>query len=511
MKLLPLPLFSLIAASSVSADRAVSPSRITFDALGRVDYDSLLVNALSTDGFVSVTNIPGFKQTKRKLMSNLHSCLMDLGDDTVTAHYFDDGTTRRSFATSTLPKIGAQPLKTLELEDIEMSESCQSFQRELSSFRSSVETATKLFSHQLSAGMGPFLQTPLMSSNVDGFVYDSITEVVAGGEHLEHFHSYQRENSSGDTGANTIELHTDQGFFIAFTPGLIASSKDPTKQVKLSDGFYVQDRHGEKASVEFSEEDDLVFMIGDGANQYINNNFVDSMDAKPLRATPHALSFPAQIDTSEVRVWYGLMVLPPNDALMHNSGLTHGEVRKSLMDASTIDDITSLGCSSHDMKAVIHTSRHLSGDSIILNCTSDELFCWYRCQPLDDELKTCADRNLTLECVDPQGQKTDPAQHNGATPACYNSTAPLSSENGVWEDDGHGHENEDDGHHDDEHEHEDDGHHDDGHEHGDDGHHDEDMGTKTTSTGFRNTGGSLSAWLLVGSITISKILTVITD
>ena len=489
--LLSLPLFSLVSASPVSADRAVKPSRITFDALGRIDNDSLLVKALATDGLVSLTNIPGFKQSKRRLMSNLHTCMLDLGDDIVTAHHFDDGTTRRSFATSTLPEVGAQPIKSLE--DIPMnsnSKSCQSFQGELSSFRSSVEAATNLFSQKLSTEMRAYLQTPLMSSNEDGVVYDSINEVVAGGEHLEHFHSYQKDNSLGNAGETTIELHTDQGFFIAFTPGLIASSNDPTKQMNLSDGFYVQDRYGTKASVNFSEEDDLVFMIGDGANQYINNNLIDSKDAMPLRATPHALSFPAQIDSSDVRVWYGRMVLPPNNALSHGMGLTHGEVREALMDASTTGKSISLGCSSQDMKAVIHTTRHLSGPSVILNCTADELFCWYRCQPLDDELNTCSDRNLTLECVDSQGQITDPAQHNGAAPACYNSTAPLSSDNGdAWQGDSH---------HDDTHA--DDGH---GHDHGDDGHHDEHMSTKSTSTGSR-----LFAWSLVVTFTISAILSV---
>ncbi len=489
--LLSSSLFSLITASSVSTDRVVNPSRITFDALGRIDNDPLIVEALGTDGFVSVTNIPEFKLSKHNIMSNLHSCLMDLGDDAVASHYFVDGTIRRSFATTTLPEVGAQPIKSLE--DLELSEYCQSFKRELSSFRSSVETATKLFSRKLSTEMGAYLHTPLMTSNVDGVVYDSISEVVAGGEHLEHFHSYQKDSFSGGAEATTIELHTDQGFFIAFTPGLIAS-QDPTKQLKLSDGFYVLDRNGEKASVKFSEEDDLVFMIGDGANQYINNNFVDSEDATPLRATPHALSFPASIDSSDVRVWYGLMVLPPNNALLRSSGLTHREVRETLMDASTSGDSISLGCSSQDMKAVIHTSRDLSGPSEVLNCTSDELFCWYRCQPLGDELKTCTDRGLSLECVDSQGKITEPTQHNGAEPACYNSSA-MQAMHHDDEDEGHGHSH-DDGH----------GH---THDDGDDGHHNEDMGMKATSAGSRNTTGNFFALsLLTSCIIISTILTV---
>mmetsp|Transcript_36189 Transcript_36189/g.53193 ORF Transcript_36189/g.53193 Transcript_36189/m.53193 type:complete len:175 (+) Transcript_36189:2-526(+) len=172
-------------------------------------------------------------------------------------------------------------------------------------------------------------------------------------------------------------------------------------------------------------------------------------------------------------------------------GLTHGEVREALMDASTTGKSISLGCSSQDMKAVIHTTRHLSGPSVILNCTADELFCWYRCQPLDDELNTCSDRNLTLECVDSRGQITDPAQHNGAAPACYNSSAPLSSDDGIkvvaiGASGGRGGGGRDDlswsgG-----------------------GGRDEHMSTKSTSTGSR-----LFAWSLVVTFTISAILSVI--
>ena len=64
---------------------------------------------------------------------------------------------------------------------------------------------------------------------------------VNGGVHLEHFHSYQTnkkvgaDNNSSNNNIEddsyedreeekkTIEFHTDQGFFIAFTPGMILS------------------------------------------------------------------------------------------------------------------------------------------------------------------------------------------------------------------------------------------------------------------------------------------------
>ena len=94
------------------------------------------------------------------------------------------------------------------------------------------------------------------------------------------------------------------------------------------------------------------------------------------------------------------VVLPPSNALLYNMEMTYGEVRKSLIDAGATEERVALGCSSQDMQAVVDTSRrHLSGPSIILNCTANELFCWYRCQPLNDDLKTCAQRNIQLWSV----------------------------------------------------------------------------------------------------------------
>ena len=451
----------LLVAVSAANQHVLTPTRFAYDALlDAGDSGDGIIKALSSNGFLVVTHIPEFKESKLRLMSSLHSCIMDIGEG-YTQH-FDDGTTRRSFAAVTLPDGGgAQPVKSLEyLEDetASKSESCASVIKELASFRSAVDVTTKLFAHKLSSTLGAYLEHPLMISNVEGVVYDTIDQVVSSSQHLEHFHSYQKDDSSlvNDETASTIGLHTDQGFFIAFTPGLITSSRDPTKEVRLSDGFYVEDSvNGEISEVKFNEGDDLVFMLGDGVNQYINNRIVDSK--RRLRATPYSLSFKNN-DPSVVRVWYGRMILPPSNALLHNMETTHGDVRKSMIDAGTTGERVALGCSTQDMQAVVDTSRHLSGQSEILNCTADELFCWYRCQPIYDDLKTCTQRNTTLECVDPQGQISDPAQHNGAIPACYNSS------NSVVPDDHHN----------------DHGHNHVEHSHGDNAHHDEMTNTQST-------------------------------
>ena len=267
-----------------------SPSRLSFNSLLLNDSvgdtttssNSILLDSLTNDGPVSITNIPSFQHTKINLMSNLHACIMSMnnGDD-VPTQVFDDGTIRRSFATSTLPNgMGPQSIKTLDEyeqalrgSDSKLSTSCQHFNDHLASFRSTVDLVTRKFAERLSVEMGTSLPKPLLSSSSnDGHGnYDDIKEIVEGGTQLEHFHSYQKEGSNdkkngGVDETATIDFHTDQGFFIAFTPGLIFSS-DTSQDMELSDGFYIQDSNGDKMLMEFTGDDDLVFMLGDGVNQ----------------------------------------------------------------------------------------------------------------------------------------------------------------------------------------------------------------------------------------------------
>ena len=263
-----------------------SPSRVSFNSLlngvgdTTTSSNSILLDSLTSDGLVSITNIPSFQQKKIALMSNLHACIMSMNDgDDVPTQQFDDGTIRRSFATSTLPNgMGPQSIKTLDEyeqalrgSNSKLSPSCQHFNDHLASFRSTVDIVTRKFAERLSVEMGTSLPKPLMSSSSnDGHGnYDNIKEIVEGGTQLEHFHSYQKEGSNIKKNVDettTIDFHSDQGFFIAFTPGLIISS-DTSQDIELSDGFYIQDSNGDKMLMEFTGEDDLVFMLGDGVNQ----------------------------------------------------------------------------------------------------------------------------------------------------------------------------------------------------------------------------------------------------
>ena len=243
------------------------------------------------------------------------------------------------------------------------------------------------------------------------------------GEHLEHFHSYQKLTaaSSESKSENTIELHTDQGLFIAFTPGLMvshdANNNMPNMHTPLqeSEGFYIQTADGNTALVNLSSEDELVFMMGDGVDQYVNPMLREDSASQSLklRATPHAVALPAH-DASMARVWYGLMVLPPADAYNEKEQTTYGDVRRMLSSMDPDDVPAGLGCS-------VDTMRALDSGS---DCEEGHLQCWFRCMPLADHgvsHDTCTVANHSIKCANPRDQITDGFKHGDYYPACTDS------------------------------------------------------------------------------------------
>ena len=281
-----LPILAILSAGVVSAAGSSSPHRISYQSLFANNVDSdrdttphlqLLNMGLTKDGLISMTDIPNFKETKIALMSQLHSCIIGIDQYTnageIPTQHYNDGTIRRSFALS----------KSTTLDDFEeallshnykLDESCQSFIHHLASFRSIVDATTLEFAKRLSVEMGTSLPKPLLksiattpsshSNNNGSDDYEGIQQIVEGGDYLEHFHSYQKIKGEDEDETTTIEFHTDQGFFIVFTPGLIVGSES---KLELSDGFYIQDVNGNKIMMEFDADDDLVFMMGDGVNQ----------------------------------------------------------------------------------------------------------------------------------------------------------------------------------------------------------------------------------------------------
>ena len=165
--------------------------------------------------------------------------------------------------------------------------------------------------------------------------YSSFDDIARAANHLEHFHSYRRGqaqdiNDDASEGLLSIDMHADQGLFIAFVPALLVEDEAaPNSGARVVEGasvgqFYLKHRDGTVAEVDFGDGDELVFMLGDGVEQYFN----DKYDGPNLRAAPHAMVMP-QHAPQQSRAWYGRMFLPPDEALNERHGLSYARFEHS--------------------------------------------------------------------------------------------------------------------------------------------------------------------------------------
>ncbi|KAL3913840.1 MAG: hypothetical protein SGARI_000451 [Bacillariaceae sp.] len=211
-------------------------------------------------------------------------------------------------------------------------------------------------------------EAPFLMNDVDNENRFTIDQVIRQGDHLEHFHCYYSTNPEGDyeteqSHDSTIDWHTDQGMMLMFAPG--------QQQGKATDGFFIQLADGSTVELNLDvSKDDLIVMLGDGVNQYVNPK-LKSEDS--LRAVPHALKL-AKSKQSVPRVWYGRMVLPPPQAVHPYTSMTFGDIRSSMINGN--QNALALGCASN-----VQVARELAdGDEdeiICSNATSS--MCWHQC------------------------------------------------------------------------------------------------------------------------------------
>jgi len=287
-------LLAVVNNAEAASSSSFTPTRIRYEDL--VGGRSSLLDALSgSSGIVSLTDLPGgFSALRKEVLSDLHPCIADHtdddDDDSIAVQRFPDGTVRRSLATATTASDG--PLKLRGNDHDVKSASCRSFRKNLDGFRSVAREATDAFAVALSRELEPHLEKPLLRVRGDDptRVYDTVLDLVRNGEQLEHFHSYVKKTkeekaktAGGEeyrdddhpTRMETIDVHADQGFFIAFTPGMMvssssSSSKENDDAVSAGGFFIVEEdsKDGAPVHVDFDVDvDDLVFMLGDGVNQ----------------------------------------------------------------------------------------------------------------------------------------------------------------------------------------------------------------------------------------------------
>ena len=417
-------LFSAVVAVE-GASAKYAPTRITFADLvhgNEIGGDDVFWKSLREVGLLSVTDIPDFN--KNVMLQDLEDCLHRQDDvgapDFVLDHASNDGVYRRTLATRTLsgtPEgmlVATKSHKSTE-KKIDASHICDNLQDSSEIFRNAVQSVSEAIASRF--GSVPSLA---MKGDDSGRKIP-VQTLINEGEHLEHFHSYYSgndETSSIDNETN-IDWHTDQGMMLLFTPGQYQDST-------TSGGFFIQLNDGSAAEVSFdSNIDDLVIMLGDGVNQYINDK-----TAPALRAVPHAVTLPS---SQNPRLWYGRMVLPPPTAI-HPSGKgsTFEDIRTAMIEGDR--DALSLGCATPNISArqlVENTEEH----GLDLSCDTDiSVLCWMTCMTFEDfdvDVDACTSQseNHKVVCASEEGEIWDELGHDPAVSLrCLELTSSMDTD-----------------------------------------------------------------------------------
>jgi hypothetical protein len=478
---------SMMESVVVEQPNSWTPLRVSFDTLAAATATTttldetnqhLIRDALVTHGTISITDWPEIAQKASQTMAaTQHDCLQALQtgepwtEDSsntrpvVRVRRLIDGTTRRTIATSSSSSSSSSS-SLMDTSSQHWPLVCQTWQSAAKIVQATTTETIQALARHVSL-LETRAQVPLLTtrtttsemSNDDSIVYDTLEQVIAHGDYLQHFHSYQQQQQSPTRFSNnaspninmdqnhpwTIDWHVDQGMLLAFTPGrwTTGSTSTSTNPHLFTDTagpppnprpeLYIQDSSGQALAVQLDPAvDDVVFMLGDGWRQVSRTS--------TFHAVPHALQLSFGATATETatsttaavavaasaRVWFGLMVLPPPNAIHPQSLLEHqnqqpvtfGEIRQRLIQGSSSsssnnenDNLLDLACSQNTHRAREIRSfpvasstrpRFLAATDDASICDNEtQLYCWHTCQNLTVETSHhgCDETLRQLACV----------------------------------------------------------------------------------------------------------------
>eukprot|EP00808_Paulinella_micropora_P006331 g589.t1 len=412
-----------------------SPAEFPWDKIQHSDGQTRqqLLEALESSGMLSVTDIPSFASLRPAVLAAAHRC-SSTQHDRVKTSVFPDGTARRTLALpAALPNSGISSLPLQELSSLNAD--CTEFARLAADFRQLLDTVSMGFARVLSEAVavrvGPayslLYQRPADSAAAAA-AYRTIEDIVVAGAHLDHFHSYSSAKAAASgqdeqPRAPTIEMHTDQGLFIAVAPALMVAAASGQPNGHTAGRFLAQLPQSKEAQEVLLNGDALFLMMGDGVDQFVNGA-LRSAGGRPLLAVPHALVMPDSSQAEpEARVWFGRMYLPPDDAVHPQAGVSFGKLKTLLNNQpnegsaeSSASALLSMGCS--DGKTV---RRVMTADA----CNpTNQIYCWFRCYDFTPTANPeyCASQSMGFNCTSDAWDGIYQGGHGAFTPRCTNST-----------------------------------------------------------------------------------------
>jgi copper chaperone CopZ len=386
-----------------------------------------LLDALRTHGAVAMSNVPGVKAAREAAFRSVAKCESgEAAPESMSEVALADGTVRRSLGTRTVRGVPEQ-----------LDSACADPDGSMETLRTLVDTASRRFLGALNLAV-PDDEAILNTRTARA--YHSLADVAQGGEQLEHFHVYKPEAAPHAAATPpALPLHTDAGLFIALVPAMWVDLARPSPASEPTDGFYVQAVDGTHLTI--SPQDapsSVVFVMGDGWAKWIEPSLRSG-----FRAAPHAMVVtappPTDAGASLLRLWYGRMFLPPNDALMPLSGrssansITYGEwaawaKTSSLSPAgdaahAEASSLLPTGCGGHQRSLAVFDAD---------GCNENQVLCWHVCESIES-LPCGKDNAVCQDASSGDIWTRDDTHCTGCTAACEAMPPPPSPSPGAAE------------------------------------------------------------------------------
>lgn len=347
-------LLAALAVASVHATKTSTPFAVPHVDLSD-SFDARTARlALKTVGAVAV-RVPNLSAARATAFADLPDCLEHDGVEATLA----DGTRRKTIA-ARVP--GTEAFGSICFENDASK-----------ALRAATFTAVEAVAAALDAGGST---SALQGAHEE---YDW-RGVIQHGRHLEHVHAYY-----GPSRGEALEAHVDEGVLVAMVAG-----EGGTLVVTLPGGAAQE--------LAWDVEHAILILAGDGA-RYLGG----------ARPAPHALQLTLEAD--DTRPWYGLMVLPPDDALIEDERFEDRRMRRT----------ASVG--------YVGESRQLTAVDPAATCQTqdgrDGIFCWLQCLEID-----CAYGAVCLNDDDevvPEDKHCEGHSFDNCSPVCVDPSGSLSN------------------------------------------------------------------------------------
>ncbi|GLE02633.1 hypothetical protein PINS_up011474 [Pythium insidiosum] len=328
------------------------------------DYASLLqgetpqrvLQALQTDGMVSLKNIPNYAGLRERYLRKAAECAGVQAnvarDPFVQRKLFEDGTQRFTISSNAGREL-KEEASTAALDEVDAT--CPGYRALYEEFSEALEHAVNTF--------GAALDETAFTAT-DGHKAISSRKLVSEAVRLDHFHAYEASaaelgsaESASDAAHRRLELslplHEDHGLFIAMTAPKFFEVTERGELVErrlasaAGTGLMMERPSTGERVRPVMKEDEVVLMMGTGSSRWLKTSH-------DIPAVMHGMKMPEEMvgvagrGRRALRAWFGKMtLLPVYQRMLRDSSVSfgaHTNATTRYLLEQRVEDLKTVGC-----------------------------------------------------------------------------------------------------------------------------------------------------------------------